>query len=86
MGNKLYYNTTSPLLLSILKKLMESKEINPFRLVGGTALSLHRGHRLSVDIDLFADARYSSIDFEAINYTYVLHGLMLIPAKPVLSE
>lgn len=77
MPNSLYYNTVSPLLLSVLKTLMEANEFKDFRLVGGTALSLHKGHRLSVDIDLFTDAEYGSIDFEAIdtflraNYTYV---------------
>jgi predicted nucleotidyltransferase component of viral defense system len=35
-------------------------------LVGGTALSLQLGHRISVDIDLFTDAQYGSIDFDAI--------------------
>lgn len=38
-----------------------------FRLVGGTALSLQRGHRMSDDIDLFTDAPYGSIDFHAID-------------------
>lgn len=77
MGIKLYYNTVSPLLLSVLKTLMAVKEFDPFRLVGGTALSLYRGHRESVDIDLFSNAPYGSIDFAAIDsflhktYTYV---------------
>ena len=66
MGSKLHYNTTAPFLLSILKKLMGSNEFNAFRLVGGTALSLHRGHRLSIDIDLFTAASYGSIDFDAL--------------------
>ena len=58
-------------------ELMQAKEFEAFRLVGGTALSLQRGHRLSVDIDLFTDAIYGSIDFVAItsflrnNYSYV---------------
>jgi predicted nucleotidyltransferase component of viral defense system len=77
MGSRLHYTTTSPQLLSILKKLMESREFDAFRLVGGTALSLHKGHRLSVDIDLFADAAYGSINFETLekylrnNWQYV---------------
>lgn len=66
MGSKLFYNTTTPLLLSILKKLMSSAEFNDFRLVGGTALSLYKGHRYSVDIDLFTDATYGSIDFQCL--------------------
>ena len=45
---------------------MAAKEFTPFRLVGGTALSLLRGHRESIDIDLFSDAPYDSIDFGAI--------------------
>jgi hypothetical protein len=56
---------------------MESMEFDAFRLVGGTALSLHKGHRLSVDIDLFTDAAYGSINFETLekylrdNWPYV---------------
>ena len=45
---------------------MAAKEFNAFRLVGGTALSLLRGHRESIDIDLFSDAPYDSIYFGAI--------------------
>ena len=49
---------------------MVSGEFAGFRLVGGTALSLQRGHRLSVDIDMFTDAPYSSIDFSILE-TYL---------------
>lgn len=66
MGNQLQYQTVSPLLQGVLKALMAAEVLNPFRLVGGTALSLYRGHRMSVDIDLFTDAEYGSIDFGAI--------------------
>jgi len=37
----------------------------PFRLVGGTNLSLLYGHRKSDDIDLFTDADYGSLDFDS---------------------
>jgi len=67
MDKKLYTHVVSPQLLSILKTLMASHAFDAFRLVGGTALSLYRGHRISVDIDLFTDAHYGSIDFEAID-------------------
>lgn len=67
MESKLHYNTISQQLLSILKTLMSAREFNNFRLVGGTALSLQRGHRISADIDMFSDAHYGSIDFEAMN-------------------
>ncbi|NBV68396.1 MAG: nucleotidyl transferase AbiEii/AbiGii toxin family protein, partial [Flavobacteriia bacterium] len=46
---------------------MELEELNSFRLVGGTSLSLQIGHRMSVDIDLFTDAVYDSIDFNRID-------------------
>jgi Nucleotidyl transferase AbiEii toxin, Type IV TA system len=67
MGSELHYTATSQQLISILKTLMASKEFNAFRLVGGTALSLLRGHRESIDIDMFSDAPYDSIDFVSIH-------------------
>ncbi|MCX6270663.1 MAG: nucleotidyl transferase AbiEii/AbiGii toxin family protein [Bacteroidetes bacterium] len=77
MSKTLYYQTVSHLLLSVLQKLMITKEFNDFRLVGGTALCLQLGHRESLDIDLFTDINYGAADFEAIdsflrlNYPYV---------------
>lgn len=62
-GNTLHYETVSPLLINSLRKLMESEAFKPFRLVGGTNLSLQFGHRISDDIDLFTDAPYGSLDF-----------------------
>jgi hypothetical protein len=69
MTTNLYYNTVSDSLMVILKKVMAAKEFEAFRLVGGTALSLQRGHRQSRDIDLFSDAKYGTLDFEII-YTF----------------
>jgi len=63
----LYLNTVSNDLLQALNKLMQMEEFNPFRLVGGTALSLQLGHRISVDIDLFTDKLYGSVDFVIID-------------------
>jgi predicted nucleotidyltransferase component of viral defense system len=68
----MYWNTVEDLLAETLKKLMLAEELKAFRLVGGTALSLHLGHRMSVDIDLFTDAAYGSIDFGVIE-TYLLN-------------
>ncbi len=65
----LHWNTVSPLLQTILKDIMNQKIFRKFRLVGGTALSLHLGHRMSVDIDLFSDQKYGTINFQEIeNY------------------
>ena len=51
--------TVEPNTFSILKQLLEIDELKDFSLVGGTALSLLYGHRVSVDVDLF-----SNIPFE----------------------
>ena len=63
---KMYYDTVSTPLLSILRKLMASEVFKDFRLVGGTALALQRGHRRSVDIDLFTDLDYADMPIEAM--------------------
>lgn len=49
----LQYKTIYPATLEILRKLMLLEELDGFFLVGGTALALQLGHRISVDIDLF---------------------------------
>ncbi|MBL7794714.1 MAG: nucleotidyl transferase AbiEii/AbiGii toxin family protein [Saprospiraceae bacterium] len=54
MNKKLYTDIVAPQLLRILKTLMASHTFDDFRLVGGTALSLYRGHRVSVDIDVIS--------------------------------
>ena len=64
--NELQYQTVKPILRSTLERLMEMEEFVPFRLVGGTSLSLRYGHRMSDDIDLFTDAEYGSLDFHQL--------------------
>src|SRR6185312_67697 len=62
----LYWNTVNPLLKNVLETVMVEPRFNSFRLVGGTCLSLQHGHRVSVDIDLFTDISYGSIDFSKL--------------------
>ena len=63
-----------------LLQVMQAEVFRDFRLVGGTALSLQIGHRMSIDIDLFTDADYGTIDFDDIqnylesNFEYVDSG------------
>lgn len=59
----LHLTTVSSLLWESLQTLMDLEAFTSFRLVGGTSLSLQLGHRESIDIDLFTDAAYGSIDF-----------------------
>jgi len=53
---------SSPLLESLIV-LMDMKTIRAHRLVGGTALALQLGHRVSIDIDLFSDGK---TDYDAV--------------------
>ena len=62
----LYWNTVAPILKNVLQEIINEPIFKPFRLVGGTSLSLQLGHRISIDIDLFTDAEYGSIDYKAI--------------------
>src|SRR5690606_12211742 len=59
----MFYSTVNEHLRNTLITVMNSSVFNDFRLVGGTALSLQLGHRESIDIDLFTDAAYGSVDF-----------------------
>ena len=56
----LYIETVKPDTFSLLKELMLVKEMQHFNLVGGTALSLRLGHRISVDLDLFSHEKFEN--------------------------
>ena len=57
----LHYQTVSPILVDYLHKLMKHPAFKDFYLVGGTSLALQRGHRLSIDIDLFTCVPYGEM-------------------------
>jgi len=58
--------TVEPATLELLKKIVSLPGFERFRLVGGTALSLLYGHRLSIDLDFFTD---QPLDKELIKET-----------------
>jgi len=66
MSLHIHKQTVNDLLWNCLVKLMSLEKLANFRLVGGTSLSLLLGHRMSVDIDMFTDAEYGTIDFSEI--------------------
>lgn len=80
----LHWETVLGQLRTTLVTLMQTEVLKEHRLVGGTALSLYLGHRMSADIDLFADAgKYGKIDYQAVE-TYLknrFHTLAAILAK-----
>ena len=51
----------SPLLMDCLRKIMSHEAFNDYYLVGGTALALQRGHRISIDIDMFTNLLYGDM-------------------------
>ena len=54
----LYTQTVEPRTFALLKQLLDMPELASFSLVGGTALSLVYGHRISIDLDLFSDIKF----------------------------
>jgi hypothetical protein len=54
--------TIEPRTLELLKSLMTLPSVDPFFLVGGTALALQMGHRVSIDLDLFTPEIFDKID------------------------
>jgi hypothetical protein len=45
--------------LELIRQLMADEKLKQFHLVGGTALALMLGHRVSIDIDLFTQTNFS---------------------------
>jgi hypothetical protein len=56
----LYKETVSAGTLELIQRLMKDEQFNNFNLVGGTALALQLGHRISIDIDLFSQKRFDT--------------------------
>jgi hypothetical protein len=54
--------TVEPGTLELLKGLMSMPELDRFYLVGGTALALQIGHRVSVDLDMFTLEPFDKTD------------------------
>lgn len=55
----LQYSSVDKGTLELLKSLMQQDFLLDFNLVGGTALALQIGHRVSIDLDLFTDKEFN---------------------------
>lgn len=67
--------------LNVLEKLSPLDFLNDFSLVGGTALALYWGHRISDDIDLFTDKKVELLYLEGkLNE---LNGTQFISRTPI---
>ncbi len=73
----LHLETVSSSLQALIQRVCQQPELLDFRLVGGTALSLFMGHRISVDADFFTD---HSFDKRVVEQTLVkqLPGIMKV--------
>lgn len=60
----LSYRTVEPRTWKLLKKLSDKDFLSEARLVGGTALALQYGHRMSVDLDFFGNINGNDIDLK----------------------
>lgn len=58
----LHTEAIEPRTFSVLKALMQIPALKNFSLVGGTALALLYGHRISVDLDLFSNKPFENSD------------------------
>ena len=56
----LYFSVVSPGALELLKSLQKVNELDDFYLVGGTALALKFGHRISIDLDFFTNNEFDT--------------------------
>ena len=60
----LSYHTVESHTLELLKRLLSKDFLSEARLVGGTALALQYGHRMSVDLDFFGNINGDDIDLK----------------------
>lgn len=76
-----HLETVSPALLKIIQAVSSDPVFQDFRLVGGTALSLILGHRVSVDADFFSENPFDNRQAEtALNR--LLPGFVVMKESP----
>ena len=82
----LQIKTVKPRAISVLKELMAMPELANFSLVGGTALSLLYGHRMSVDLDLFSNKPFQNTEIIAALEAKFKHSFVNRSTNPNLGE
>jgi predicted nucleotidyltransferase component of viral defense system len=82
----LHHEIIKPGTLDLIKGLMAIPLPDNFRLVGGTALALQIGHRLSYDIDFFSDKPFNSQEIlELISEKYPVRLLRQTKGSAILE-
>lgn len=62
----LHKETVEPRTLELLRQLQAEPLLQSFNLVGGTALALRLGHRISIDLDLFTQKEFDLEDVKSM--------------------
>ena len=57
--------TVAPNTLGLLIELMHKQYLQKFNLVGGTALSMQIGHRISIDLDMFTTEAFDTLELKS---------------------
>ena len=74
----LHYVTVAEPALVLLKRIRQIPLFSDLRLVGGTALALQLGHRISVDLDFFGKF---DVSYEEIESELLINGCKIDPYK-----
>jgi predicted nucleotidyltransferase component of viral defense system len=72
------YTAVDPTTLACLRKLSELRSLSTTVLVGGTALALQYGHRLSVDLDFFS--------YEKLTFDFIMSEIVPLPSSEQVSQ
>lgn len=78
----LHLETVEPHTFSILKEVQSIPELSDFSLVGGTALSLHLGHRVSRNLDFFSNI---SFDNDEVSKSLISSFGALFECCPIMT-
>ncbi len=77
----LHIETVTPALLGIIRNVCAEPFFDQFRLVGGTALSLDLGHRMSVDADFFTNEPFEKEEAMQV-LQKILPNFMVLKSSP----
>ena len=61
---KFHEECAAPEIIDLLSNLVKKEVLINFFLGGGTSLALRFGHRKSIDIDLFTDKEFNSLNIQ----------------------
>jgi len=83
----LQFQTIEPNTLGLLKNLQVQSFLGEFYLVGGTAIALHLGHRMSIDLDLFTFGNFDpNVLLEQLSGNFSTIGTEVISPNTLLVK